>query len=179
MRTHTNDVLPSLLNAIPLHLSNPSATTRTALVSGSRRYTWFGMRGNGRKWFKNPYLRAAPVEHPRTQNTRATYVTSVKKILLVPGRIFASLSELNCLPKKLSKSTVVLCGGDGLTRATEGGRGPRPELMSIRSPLNGPVPPLVIWIVSGRSSWEIDRQSIMHCFPAPWHPSIRHCNPPS
>ena len=50
-------VLPSGENAIPLHLSKPSATTRTEPVTGSNRYTWFGSKGSGRKWLKKPYLK--------------------------------------------------------------------------------------------------------------------------
>lgn len=37
-----------------------------------------------------------------------THVTSVKKIFLLFGWIFASFKELNCRPKKLSRRTVVL-----------------------------------------------------------------------
>ena len=74
----------------------------------------------------------------------STYVGSVKKILRLVGWIFASFRELNCRPKKLSSMTVALYGGLGLTKASDGGNGPRPEVTSSRFPWNGPVPPFVI-----------------------------------
>lgn len=81
-----------------------------------------------------------------------TYITSVKNIIPDVGCILISLRELNCLPKKLSSKTVALYGGLGLTKAIEGGREPLPEVMRSKEERYGPVPPLVIWIVSGRLS---------------------------
>lgn len=79
-----------------------------------------------------------------TPNYLKTYVTSVKKSAPVVGWILMSFSELNCLPKKLSKSTVTLWGAFGLTSAMDGGNGPRPEVIRTREDLSGPVPPFVI-----------------------------------
>ena len=47
----------------------------------------------------------------------------------------------------------MLCGDEGFTSAIEGGREPLPEFMSNNDPLKGPVPPFVIWIVSGKSKY--------------------------
>jgi hypothetical protein len=88
------------------------------------------------------------MENIEIQST--THLGSVKNIMSVPGRILISLSELNCLPNKLSSRTVVLWGGFGLTSTTEGGSKARPEVANKRSPLYGPVPPHTIWTVSGR-----------------------------
>ena len=71
-------------------------------------------------------------------------------MISVPGSILTSLSELNCRPKKLSSRTVVLYGGFGFTRTTEGGKRARPDVTKRRFPLYGPVPPLVICTVSER-----------------------------
>ena len=55
--THTKAMFPSGENAMPLVRMKPSATTRTEPVFGSKRYTWFGSNGSGRKLFKKPYLK--------------------------------------------------------------------------------------------------------------------------
>ena len=78
-----------------------------------------------------------------------TYDGSVKKRAPEVGWILMSFNELNCRPRKLSSSTVTLFEL-GSTSATEGGSGPRPEVMRTRLPSSGPVSPLVIWILSGR-----------------------------
>ena len=78
-----------------------------------------------------------------------TYGGSVKKRAPEVGWILTSFNELNCRPKKLSRSTVTLFEF-GSTSATEGGSSPRPEVTRTRLPSNGPVPPLVICILSGR-----------------------------
>lgn len=103
---------------------------------------------------KQPVWRALPHRKRTRRKGRTTYTTSVKNIFPLVGCTFTSFKELNCRPKKLSKRTVVLCGGDGFTRTTDGGRVPRPDVVRMRLPLKGPVPPFVIWIVSGRSSYK-------------------------
>ena len=81
-----------------------------------------------------------------------TYDGSVKKRAPEVGWILMSFNELNCRPKKLSRSTVTLFRL-GSTSAMEGGSGPRPEVTRMRLPSNGPVPPLVIWILSLNRTW--------------------------
>ena len=80
-----------------------------------------------------------------------TYVTSVKKIFLLVGWILTSFRLLNCLPKKLSRRTVVLKGACGLTRTRLGGRGPRPDVMR-RSSERKFVAPFVIWTESSNGT---------------------------
>ena len=82
-----NATFPSGENAIPLHLTKPSATTRTDPVSGSKRYTWFGNNGSGRKWLRNPYLREMRRQDVRVGivSISGTHVTSVKNSLFEPG----------------------------------------------------------------------------------------------
>jgi hypothetical protein len=72
-----------------------------------------------------------------------TYTTSVKNNFPL-GCTLMSFNELNWRPKKLFSNTVTLCGGFGLTRAIDGGRGPRPDVISNKEDLYGPVPPFVI-----------------------------------
>ena len=79
-------------------------------------------------------------------------MTSVKNSTPVVGWILMSFSELNCLPKKLSRRTVALYGGFGFTITIDGGSDPRPDVIRRSEERYGPVPPFVIWTVSGRLS---------------------------
>ena len=124
------------MNAMPLHLTKSVATTRTEDVSGSKRYTWLGSRGAGRKPFPDPYLEKMSV-YKRGRghaNGRMTYAGSVKKSLPL-GWTLMSFRELNWRPKKLFSKIVTLYGGSGFPRTIDGGKRPRPEVTKSREDL--------------------------------------------